>query len=236
MLISIDDEIFKKYPTAEIGYVLARVAIRKIDPFVEELKQGLLKYLEEQGMNATNFAVHPNIALWRKIYEKDFLVKPKTYRSSVEALLRRVVTGKGIWNICNVVDLYNCCSIISLLPMGAYDLDKISGGIQIRYAREGEVFHALGEREKVITKSHEVVYADEEKVLCWLWNHKDSAESCIDDNTKYALFFIDSAEQTEPKQMQEALECLKENLEKIQGNCLHFGILNKECPSTNLQI
>ncbi len=231
MLVGIEDEVLEKYPEVEIGYLVARVSVKKRDLFVESLKQRLESHLQEQGINATNFAVHPSISLWRKIYENDFQMKAKTYRSSIEALLRRVVTGKEIWNICNVVDLYNCCSILSLLPMGGYDLKKVSGDIRIRYAKEAEPFWSLGEREKIAAKPNHVVYADDQKIICWLWNHKDSAESCIDDKSEYVLFFIDSFERSK---VLSALNELEENLMKIQCFPLEKGILNKSSPQASL--
>jgi DNA/RNA-binding domain of Phe-tRNA-synthetase-like protein len=233
MLINLEDEFLEKYPDAEIGYLVARVSVKKRDPLVEDLKQSLGKYLQGQGINATNFVTHPSISLWRKIYEEDFHVKAKTYRSSIEALLRRVVTGKEVWNICNIVDLYNCCSILSLLPMGGYDLKKISGGIRIRYAKEGEPFLGLGEREQVETKPNHVVYADEERIICWLWNHKDSGETCIDESSECVLFFVDSFEHD---RVQAALKLLAENLEKIQCTLLETGILNRNSPQVTLKI
>ncbi len=233
MLINIEREVIEKYPEIEIGYLVARVSVKKSDPFVESLKECLGKHLQEQGINATNFVAHPSISLWRKIYEENFQVKAKTYRSSIEALLRRVVTGKEIWNICNVVDLYNCCSILSLLPMGGYDLKKVSGDVMIRYAKEGESFLSLGEREKVAARSNHVVYADDERIICWLWNHKDSAETCIDENSEHVLFFIDSFEHD---RVQVALKQLAENLAKIQCLPLETGILNRNSPQTRLNI
>lgn len=231
MLVSIEDKILEKYPEVQIGYLLAQVTIKKSDPFVEFLKQKLGNYLQEQGINATNFAVHPSISQWRTIYENDFQMKAKTYRSSIEALLRRVVTGKEIWNICNVVDLYNCRSILSLLPMGGYDLKKISGDIKIRYAKEGESFWSLGEKERITTKSNQVVYADDQRIICWLWNHKDSAETCIDETSNCVLFFVDSFEQS---RAQLALKELEEDLEKIQCFSLEKGILNRASPQVRL--
>ena len=73
-------------------------------------------------------------------------------------------------------------------------LKKVSGDIKIRYAKEAEPFLALGEREKVSARSNQVVYADDQKIICWLWNHKDSAETCIDEKSECVLFFIDSFE------------------------------------------
>lgn len=231
MLISVDDKIFKRYPQAEIGYLIAEVCVKKSDPFVENMKQSLREHLRNQNIDPTNFATHPSISLWRKIYEEDFRVKAKTYRSSIEALLRRVVAGKEIWNICNVVDLYNCCSVLSLLPMGGYDLNKINGDIKIRYAEEGEIFLGLGERETIKTASNHVVYADNQRIICWLWNHKDSKETCIDDYSKSVVFFIDAFEHNS---VHAALLQLAENLKQIQCIPLEMGILNSCLPSVSM--
>lgn len=224
MKISLSEEVLEKYPEIEIGYLIAKLEVHKTDPIVEELKRGLSRSLEEKGINATNFVAHPSIARWRKIYEEDFHVKAKTYRSSLEALIKRVVTGKEIWNICTVVDLYNCCSVLSLLPMGGYDLDKIVGEIKIRYAQEGETFRGLGQREEIEIKKNHLVYTDDQRVICWLWNHKDAAETCIDENTKSVLFFIDSVD----GKVEEALELLKEHLKTINGTTIATGRLNKD--------
>ena len=233
MLIRLENAIFERYPETEIGYLVARVKVKKSDPHVEALKQGLSQNVQDRGLNATNFVIHPNIAIWRKIYEEGFQVSPKTYRSSVEALLRRVVTGKEMWNISNVVDLYNCCSILSLLPMGGYDLKKISGDIIVRYAKEGETFQGLGIRLPIETKPNHIVYADDKRVVCWLWNHKDAEETCIDENTEYVIFFIDSAQGA--NQVQGALDLLSENLLQIEAVPMESGILSKTSPQVAIE-
>lgn len=232
MEIVLDQEVIEKYPNANIGFLLAKVSMKASDPYVEDLKKSLLSHLEGQGINATNFAIHPSISIWREIYEKDFEVKPKTYRSSLEALLRRVITGKDVWNISNIVDLYNCCSIFSLVPMGGYDLKKVKGDITIRFAKLGETFIALGSKERVEVKPNQVVYADEERIMCWLWNHKDSRETCIDEESEYVLFFLDAFDQAKADS---ALLLLKEELEKIHCSFLEMGVLNKTSPKQVLE-
>ncbi|HEY5259964.1 MAG TPA: phenylalanine--tRNA ligase beta subunit-related protein [Rhabdochlamydiaceae bacterium] len=233
MQIHLEQALLTKYPQTQIGYLVAKVAVKKSDPYVEGLKTSLDSHLQELGVDATTFVTHPGIALWRRIYEEDFQVKAKTYRSSIEALLRRVVTGKEIWNICNVVDLYNCCSIFSMLPMGGYDLSKVVGDITIRFAREGEQFLPLGEWKKIDTETRHVVYADEERLLCWLWNHKDSAETCIDEHSEYVVFFMDGFEEAK---VQDALKLLSDHLEKIGGAALESGVLNRGSPQARIQV
>lgn len=226
MDLHIADDIFNKYPEVEIGYLVADVTVLRSDPDVDLLKKQLAEFLREKGINETNFVAHPSISLWRHIYERDFHVKPKSYRSSIEALLKRVLTGKGIWNISNVVDVYNCCSVLTLLPMGGYDLQKVTGDIEIRFGVEGEKFKDLRQKETSDVSMNHVVYADNQRIMCWLWNYKDCLETCIDENTKKAIFFIDGLS-TQPNQMQLALDQLARNLEKINCHAIKSGLINK---------
>lgn len=231
MLISLDEAVLVKYPECQIGYMLAHVRVKKSDPFVEYLKEALTAFLTKNGINRANFAAHPAVQLWRKIYEEDFCLKAKSYPSSIEALLRRVATGRGIWNISTVVDLYNVCSVFSLLPMGGYDFNKISRNVQIRFAREGESFYGLGGCRATAT-SNQVVYSDSERIISWLWNHKDARETSIDENTTKALFFIDSFNQT---QTEFALQILEEKLHQISCSSITTGILNHENSKVDLK-
>lgn len=235
MLARIENKVLEKYPEAEIGYLVAKVAVNKNEPFVNELKAGLMETVKAMGIDATNFVSHPNISIWRKIYQEDFNVKIQSHNSSVEALLTRIVKGKKLWDICNIVDLYNCCSIAHLLPMGGYDLGKVCGDITIRYGQEGDSFLGLGRREPVEVESNHVIYADEVKVLCWLWNYQDSSETCIDGNTKEVVFFIDSVQRSTHQSLKKAIQELMNNLEKINCISINHGILNLNSPQAILK-
>ncbi len=69
---------------------------------------------------------------------------PARYRGSAEALLRRVVAGKGLPQINAVVDVINLVSVESRLPIGLYDLEHIVGDIVFRAGREGETYKGIG--------------------------------------------------------------------------------------------
>lgn len=226
MKIILDEKILKKYPNTAIGYLIAEVTVKQSDLYVENLKTELRKHLEDEGINPTTFVLHPDLKVWREIYEKDFGVKAKTFRSSIEALLKRVLTGKEIWNINSIVDLYNCCSVLSLLPMGGYDLDKIMGDIQVRYGQENERFLGLGTKEETEVKSNHVVYSDQQRIFCWLWNHKDAHETCIDENSKRVIFFIDSFDS---ERADKSLEMVEKHFYNVHCQPITKGVLNKSC-------
>jgi DNA/RNA-binding domain of Phe-tRNA-synthetase-like protein len=69
---------------------------------------------------------------------------PARYRGSAEALLRRVIAGKGLPRINNVVDVINLVSVESRLPVGLYDLAHVEGDILFRAGRAGETYKGIG--------------------------------------------------------------------------------------------
>ncbi|MGB7613389.1 MAG: phenylalanine--tRNA ligase beta subunit-related protein, partial [Candidatus Acidiferrum sp.] len=69
---------------------------------------------------------------------------PARYRGSAEALLRRVIAGKGLPRINNVVDAINLVSVESRMPVGLYDLAHVKGDIVFRAGRAGETYKGIG--------------------------------------------------------------------------------------------
>ena len=73
-------------------------------------------------------------------------VDPARYRPSSEALLRRVVQGKGLYRISNVVDVCNLGSIETGWPYGSYDRTLISPLVCFRAGRLGETYEGIGKQ------------------------------------------------------------------------------------------
>lgn len=68
------------------------------------------------------------------------------YRPSSEALLRRVVQGKGLNRVSNVVDIGNVGSIETGWPFGCYDRTRIRPPIAFRHGAVGERYEGIGKR------------------------------------------------------------------------------------------
>jgi DNA/RNA-binding domain of Phe-tRNA-synthetase-like protein len=71
-------------------------------------------------------------------------VDPSKYRPSSEALLRRVVQGKGLYRLSNVVDIVNLCSVESGWPYGCYDAGKLMPPVTLRHGQPGETYERIG--------------------------------------------------------------------------------------------
>ena len=85
----------------------------------------------------------PQVEATRKAY-KALGKDPARYRGSAEALLRRIVAGKGFPQINAVVDIINLVSVESRLPVGLYDLAHVVGDILFRPGRSGETYKGIG--------------------------------------------------------------------------------------------
>jgi DNA/RNA-binding domain of Phe-tRNA-synthetase-like protein len=73
-------------------------------------------------------------------------VDPSKYRPSSEALLRRVVQGKGLYPVLNVIDIANLGSIETGWPYGCYDRSRLYPPIRFRVGKPGESYEGIGKR------------------------------------------------------------------------------------------
>src|SRR6204780_5996461 len=71
---------------------------------------------------------------------------PSKYRPSSEALLRRVVQGKGLYRVSNVVDIGNLGSLETGWPFGCYDRAKINPPVVLRHGAAGEKYEGIGKK------------------------------------------------------------------------------------------
>ena len=70
---------------------------------------------------------------------------PSRYRPAAEALIRRMLKGKELYQIDTLVDLINLASIKFGYSMGGFDADKMVGTtLTLGIGREGEPYEGIG--------------------------------------------------------------------------------------------
>lgn len=86
----------------------------------------------------------PGIEATRRVYRacgKD----PSRYRPASEALIRRILQGKSLYQIDTLVDLINLASIAFGYSIGGFDGDKFQGDtLTLDIGREGEPYEGIG--------------------------------------------------------------------------------------------
>lgn len=140
--IRISAQLKAKCPNTALGCVEAKVETSATPAALQEATRACLEriaklpepraVLESSAIKATRAGY--------KALGKD----PARYRGSAEALLRRLIAGKGMPVINNVVDVINLVSVESRLPIGLYDLANVAGAIEFRAGRAGETYKGIG--------------------------------------------------------------------------------------------
>ena len=108
---------------------------RKIESLGEELRASL---------DTESLKLMPPIQATRHIYRlcgKD----PSRYRPAAEALIRRMLQGKELYQRDTLVDLVNLGSMAYGYSIGGFDADKFQGDtLTLGVGREGEPYEGIG--------------------------------------------------------------------------------------------
>ena len=140
--VYIDEELKARCPRVALACVMAEVETgatpENLDGELRLCEEKIVKLPEPKAVLES-----PAILATRAGY-KALGKDPARYRGSAEALIRRVIAGKGLPRINNVVDVINLVSVESRLPIGLYDFAHVQGDILFRVGREGETYKGIG--------------------------------------------------------------------------------------------
>lgn len=84
---------------------------------------------------------------------------PSRYRPASDSLWRRVIKGKGLYQVNNLVDLNNDLSLRLHFPLGSYDLDQLEPPLSYTVAPAGATYPGIGKAAIDLTNS--LVLADQ---------------------------------------------------------------------------
>ncbi len=143
MKVVVSDEIEQVCPEFVGACIEARVVNT---PYCE----ALWKEIEAMGdrfrkeLTTESLKEMTSIAATRRVYKacgKD----PSRYRPASEALIRRVLQGKELYQRDTLVDLVNLASIAFGYSIGGFDADKFKGDtLTLGIGREGEPYEGIG--------------------------------------------------------------------------------------------
>lgn len=229
MRIRVEQAIFEKFPGARIG-VIAAMGIANAKP---NLKIAALLRDEEkkqqEALQGKEMGQLPEVKAWRGVYDA-FGSPHADFRSSVEALLRRVRAGKPLPAINNLVDLYNALSIRHHIPVGAEDLDAVQGDIELGFADGTESGIYLGSTEPENCYPGEVVYRDDGGFLCRRWNWREADRTKITPETSNAVIVMEQAPGMPDELLDRALADMRSLVAEYLGGTQETVILNNGTP------
>jgi len=140
--IHISDSIKVRLPDIRLGLFHAEV---QIQPSSADLLRQIDFVLADRRSETSIESVSriQIIAETKDAYRK--LGKdPSRYRPSAEALIRRIVQGKGLYQVNKIVDALNMVSIKHGFSIGGYDVKKIIQPVTLDAGQRDEPYEAIG--------------------------------------------------------------------------------------------
>src|SRR5579871_2927674 len=222
MQFSIQPDVLTLFPEANIHILVCEGLERVSRDHIVSWRQKAQEHVRTSGFDSEHLAQEPEFKEWRDAFSK-FGLKPSKFRSSVEALWKRALKEQWLETPVPSVDLYCYTSIMSRVPLGCYDLQRVSGDIVVRRAGENEQFQGIGEAAHIPVPPGTVIYADAGRVLCFGWNHRDCEYACLRTETKQAIFFADAVLSSSRGRAEKAIDLLQSALEEAGCSTLMRG-------------
>jgi DNA/RNA-binding domain of Phe-tRNA-synthetase-like protein len=133
----------------------------------------------------------PEIQAWRRAFSRMGL-KPTQYRCAAESLLRRFRKEGALPELHPLISLCNAVSLAFAIPVAAFDVSKITGYLQVRYAAGDERYLTFaGDVEH--PDVHEVIFADQAgRAHARRWTNRQSGLSAVQNSTTAALIVAEA--------------------------------------------
>ena len=171
--------------------VTVHLAVMTYDVSVTASPQGLLDAVKEgsalrrDDLMGEAASTDPAIASVRAAF-REIGKDPSRYRPSSEALTRRILAGKDLYTVNNVVDCGNLASLMTGVPVGCYNADAISGDVTLTVGQAGDSYTGIGRGD--INVAGLPVLKDD--IGFFGTPYGDSLRTAITDKTEKLLFVL----------------------------------------------
>ena len=183
-----------------------------------------------------NVAEHPKVVSWRNAY-RAFGAKPAEHRSSIEALVRRVLKPDSLPTISPLVDIGSILSLRHLMPVGVHPIRHADTHVALRPAVQGDTFLAAADAPAEGVSVGEVVLADQVEVLTRRWTWRQSVNTRTLPESRRVFFNVDGLPPSSEQEVRAALSAVESLVREFCGGSLTYtGILSAASPTFQVQL
>ena len=212
------EEVASKFPELAICTgVIRGVKVQSTTPETEKLRNEIFEEAKRNFVLET-LKDHPIVRAYRDFFWS-LDIDPTKTRPSGEALLRRILQGKNIPKISNVVDAYNLASLKTIIPLSGYDLDIVFPPLVIRFSRENDVFQGIGMPSPIKLERKMLLLTDQKRILC-IYPYRDSDATKITSRTRNVLIVGYGAPKIENEKLEEAVSTALELIKRVAGGII----------------
>ena len=221
------EAIWRDFPLLSAGAVV--IQGKTSDRDVTRQSQRLLARADArlQGLSESEL---PEIQAWRRAFAQMGL-KPTQYRCASEALLRRYRKDKALPHIHPLVDLCNAVSVAYAIPVAVFDLDRVDGNLEVRYANGAEVYLAFSGATEHPAPG-EVVFADAaSQAHARRWTNRQSALSAVGPDSVRALIVAEALHDDAVADVAALLDELQSVLTVVRAEPERVARLSRDQPA-----
>lgn len=220
MEVNISKELSELVPNLKIGIIQYHNI--NVGESPQMLKGRLQLFQESIFFDLENKQINDfdGIREWRSIF-KETGKDPNRYRHSAEALYRRIKKQNYLHTVHSATDLNNFFSLQYQVPIGIYDLDKISGSVTIRIGKEQEEYLGLNGR----TNSLHNLIISEDNISPYGSPFVDSERTAVTIETKNALQIIYLNPKVDCVENDKLTESLMNMFIQIHGGDAHYHVM-----------
>ena len=171
----------------------------------------------------------PEIQAWRRAFTKMGL-KPTQYRCASEALLRRLRKDGALPPLHPLVDICNAVSAAFAVPVAVFDVSKVTGCLEVRYAAGDEDYLTFsGQIEH--PGPGEVIFADQARqVHARRWTNRQSGLSAVQASTATALIVAEAMHDSASSDMPRLIAAVAEELNVLWSVTPVAAVLSRSSP------
>jgi DNA/RNA-binding domain of Phe-tRNA-synthetase-like protein len=230
---SIADEVFALFPGYARGVVVAHEVRNGPSPpeLVEQLRAAEASVRQRLRMDGLTDL--PRIAAWREAF-RAFGAKPSDFRSSIEAMARRVLRDQSLPSINALVDIGNVISLRHLLPVGGHAIDVLTSDIELRRATGQETFVAFGSDQEERPLPGEVVFVEGDTVLTRRWSWRQANHTLTLPTTTAIEINVDGLPPVTADEVEQACRETAELVQQFCGGRIRHEVLSRAHPRMSL--
>ncbi len=221
MKIQLHKQVFKKFPNLKIVFLIIKDMnnLQKLEESQHLLED--ISELNRQRMHPDKIKDHRLIKPWDVVRE-EFGDKAKHYHTSVEKLLKDVLSRKSVVAKDTVSNLVKSVALKHIVPLAMDDLDKV----------EGDIFFDLAkgtEKKSILTKfeKDDLYYRDNKGILGGKLDYWKSSRTMLKGSSTSALVHMEILLPLDAKKQQEIINELKMLLESFTGGKVKVLLLSK---------
>ncbi len=213
MSLKINSKLKTRFPdlNAYILYI-KDVKIQKRDTELEKFKVEVMGQVRKE-YNLDSIKDQPIFRAYRDFFWR-VGIDPTKNRPAAEALIRRILGGKTLPCINNLVDAYNLASIKSRIALATFDADKLEGDLLMRPAEEGEQFLGIGMKKPLILKGGEIVVSDDEKLVA-VYPYRDADNTKVTEETENVIIMVCGAPGINEEELEKASRVALEYIKRF---------------------